>query len=139
MTGALRPFSWADAPLVAYLTRKGVSLDSEYALTHGLRCAQDALLATLPLEKARRPAYLMRYGRSWAMGQLRLLPGWQGARLAFMAPHLSQGADDNLWMALLDGLTEAAGARGAHLLVADVDESGLPFDVLRGSHFAVYA
>ena len=42
------------------------------------------------------------------------------------------------WLALLDGAVEAAGQRGVHALLADVDEAGPELRLLRQAGFAVY-
>ncbi len=46
--------------------------------------------------------------------------------------------DENLWLALLDGVVAELGQRGVHSLVADVNESGPELIMLRRAGFVVY-
>jgi len=72
-----------------------------------------------------------------AVGQLHHSIGDQYARIAFVGPVDILDRPDGLH--LLDALVETAGIRGAHHLLAEVDEDSYPFNTLRQASFAIYA
>lgn len=131
----IRPLRWHDLPFVYRLAGHGVSFDSRLSLTIGGDSLYHALLAGT----GRTQIYVLRKPDGRGMGQLRFTPDGRYASLAYLAPALEDGADETLWLALLDGLTAAAGQRGAVSLIAEVDESSQALELLRRAGFATYA
>lgn len=75
------------------------------------------------------------------MGQVMHSTGAQIAQLTFLAPReaLEQDEDPLAVLAVLDHLVSQVGERGAHRLLADVDEGSPAFETLRRVSFAIYA
>lgn len=91
--------------------------------------------AALPVS-VKMPAYVV---HREALAQLRHARGDQHAHVAYLAPSLEHGADEDLWMAALDALAEVAGERGATDIIAEVEEASSAVVVLRRCNFAIYA
>jgi hypothetical protein len=72
-----------------------------------------------------------------AVGQIAHDLGASVARLGFIGP--SSQIDGPVGLRLLDALSHEAGQRGAHNLIAEVDEDQPVFECLRRAGFAVYA
>jgi hypothetical protein len=81
---------------------------------------------------------VLRKPDSRGLGQLHFTADGRYASLAYIAPALENGADEALWLALLDGLTAAAGQQGAVSLIAEVDETSQALELLRRAGFATY-
>jgi hypothetical protein len=135
----VRRFIWSDVPLLRRLSPLGVSLDTVTGLTRGIRPINDALLASLPLGDLGMPTYVLRDGNAGVLGQLRHRVRASHAYLAYLAPDLAKSADTTLWLNMVEGLTLAAGRRGAHALNAEVDPNSEAFVALREAGFAVFA
>lgn len=75
--------------------------------------------------------------RQPVIGQMRLYPGEQSARLCYLLP--AWAADSTAALRLLDGLSWQAGSAGAFRLLAEVDETHAVFEALRQAGFSVYA
>lgn len=140
----IRPFDWRDVGLVKTLSEQGVCLDSETALTHGPHPLQGALLDYL-MPGAGMPTLIWRntdtgnLGAGQAViGQLHHRMGRRQARVLFMAPLVAMGADEG-WADLVERLAQMAGERGAHNLLAEVNEESAEFETLRSAGFAIYA
>lgn len=134
----IRPFDWRDFGLVRRMTERGVCFDSEAALTRGPHTFQTALLAFLA-PGAGLPTFVWRPDedeRESAFGQLRFRSGDDYARLIYFAPGYEDGGP---WEALLAALAGEAAARGAHNLLAEVNEHSPECDALRKLGFAIYA
>ncbi|MEK7277668.1 MAG: hypothetical protein AAB427_09990 [Chloroflexota bacterium] len=134
----VRPFDWRDFGFVHRLSEQGVCFDTEAALTRGPHVLQAALMAFLA-PGIGSPTFVCRTGQhngGGAFGQFRFRSGDEHARLNFIAPG---HADDGAWNALLECLTADAASRGAHNLVAEVNEKGAEFEILRRFGFAIYA
>lgn len=134
----IRPYRWHDWPRFQRLAKRGISLDVEASLTRRTGTLRNTLLAALPADVGGLPTYVLRGNGSTAIGQLRHHPDDTYARIAFAAP-APQPGDEARWETLLEGLTVAAGQRGATNLIAEVDESGPAYEGLRQVGFAVYA
>lgn len=139
----IRPFDWRDVGLVKTLSEQGVCLDSETALTHGPHPLQGALLDYL-MPGAGMPTLIWRntdtgnFGAGQAVvGQLHHRMGRRQARVLFMAPHVTLAAEG--WAELVERLAQMAGERGAHNLLAEVNEESAEFETLRSAGFAIYA
>lgn len=143
----IRPFDWRDVGLVKTLSEQGVCLDSETALTHGPHPLQGALLDYL-MPGVGMPTLIWRPGERHSdtgnlgggqavIGQLHHRLGRRQARILFMAPLAVQASAG--WLELVERLAQMAGERGAHNLLAEVNEDSAEFEALRSAGFAIYA
>ena len=134
----IRSFDWRDFGLIRRLSEHGVCFDSEAALTRGAHSLQSAVLAFLA-PGVGLPTFIWRgedddKGDS-AFGQIQFRQGDENARLIYLAPGFADGGP---WETLLEKLTVEAAGKGAHNLVAEVDEHSAEFEVLRQFGFAIY-
>lgn len=135
----VRPFALADVPRLRRLAPLGVSLDIVTKLTRGVNPINAAFWASLPLGQMGMPTYVLRDSDARCLGLLRHREGAPQAYIAYLAPDLDQGADPTHWLELVEGLVQAAGERGAHILNAEVDPGSQTFVALREAGFAVFA
>ena len=136
----IRSFDWRDFPLLHRYRKHGLWLDSTLELTRWLSFVPaGALLASLApaigiytcVSRANG------YPNLPVIGQVVHQPGSQAAQLTFLAPAAaikSPGA-----AALLDYLAGQMGRRGAHNLLAEVQENAPAFEVLRQAGYAIYS
>lgn len=136
----IRPFDLRDIPLVRRLEGQGVSLDSRTALTEDYRPLPSALWAYLVAGRG-CPTLVLRGRQSGAplraFGQLRVCPGRQQAHLLTLAAR-PEGRESLVWPQMLDALTAQAGRCGSHGVLAEVEDSGSKFELLRKAEFVVY-
>lgn len=135
----IRPFDWRDLSLLHRLRDRGLCLDSQQALSRGPQALTNALLGAFsPAGSActlvARPADK---GETAAVGQILHRNGDPLSRLIFFGPEEAMAQSSGV--SLLEALCQAAGARGARNLVAEVDEESPVFQSLRRSGFAIYA
>lgn len=132
----IRPFDMRDLPLLARVKDRGLCLASQLAFTRGPQALQAVLLDAF--SGARGPATIVvRSDGALGIGQLLHRPDQPHARLAFIAP--AELMEGEIGIELLEGLGRSAGERGAHHLIAEVDEESPAFEVLRRAGFAIYA
>lgn len=132
----IRPFDMRDLPLLARVKDRGLCLASQLAFTRGPQALQAVLLDAF--SGARGPATIVvRSDGVLGIGQLLHRPDQPHARLAFIAP--AELMEGEIGIELLEGLGRSAGERGAHHLIAEVDEESPAFEVLRRAGFAIYA
>ncbi|NIS80553.1 MAG: hypothetical protein GTO14_10195 [Anaerolineales bacterium] len=135
----IRPFDWRDLTLLHRLRSHGLCLDSHLDYTRGPDAFQDALLD--PFSRGQSTCTLVYRpddrDHSPAVGQFTHKARQPFAHLTFIGPieALSQPGG----MRLLDALSQAAGERGVHHLIAEVEETSPAFEGLRHAGFAVYA
>lgn len=132
----IRELDWRDLPLLARVRDRGMCPNAQLAYTRGASALQQALLNPfIPGKSA--VTLVSRDGDLDAIGQCTMRASRSNARLTFIAPldvlHHDSGVE------LLESLAFAAGDRGAHNLVADVDEDSPAFEALRRAGFAIYA
>jgi hypothetical protein len=136
----IRPFDWRDVGLVRTLSGTGVCLDSEIGLTRGSRSLRRALLDYL-LPGTGAPTLVWRAetknAEPVAFGQLHHRPGDEQAHVLLIAPRCAP--ENPAWLKVVEQLAVAAGKRGAHNLIAEVDEDSCEFEALRSAGFAIYA
>lgn len=127
-----------DLPLVRRLTEDGVVLDSELICTREPMGSSDVILSSI---LPQRGVYTLvgRTGRQKVVGQFRLRSDQPLAQMIFVAPTPQTDSGDSAWLHLLDAVAAEAGKRGAHMLMAEVDEDSPLFETLRVANFAVYA
>jgi len=134
-----RPFGWRDLPWLYRMRHRMLILDSRRAYTHPPLMLHDLLFNHGDISNAY--CRLVEYGgqarSNRIVGQLCHRPGHRHARLSFIGPE--DRLDQPGTTALLEGLISEAGLRGAHMLVADVDEDNPVFEHLRRAGFAIFA
>lgn len=135
----LRPLRIQDLPFVYRMVGQGASFDTQLRLTVG----DDALHQALLTGRGRIQPYILRLqGGESGLGVLHLPgrdAGGHHARLAYMAPSLGNGASEDLWLQMLDGLVSIAGKQGFVNLIAEVDVGEPALEILRQANFATYA
>jgi hypothetical protein len=111
-------------------------LDSQLAYTRGPNVLQYALLDMLNPGRTAH-TLVLRPGGQASIGQVLVPAGRNGAHIAFISP--AEVLEDKDGVELLEALARAAGERGAHSLIAEVDEDSPAFESLRRSGFAIYS
>ena len=135
----IRPADWRDLKLVRRVSEQGICLDSQLAYTRGANTFQTMLL---DLVTPGSSAYTLvarpsEDGEQAALGQILHRHGDPHARLTIVGPQESLA--ETIGSKLLDGLADAAGERGAHHLIAEVDEDNSVFESLRRAGYAIFA
>lgn len=135
----VRPLDVRDLRLLHRVRRDGLCLHAQTAFTRGPHALQTALIDVLTPGRATRTivARPLAPDEPAAVGQIMHDLGDSVARLGFLGPSMQAGGAVGL--RLLDALTVEAGLRGAHNLIAEVDEDHPAFECLRRAGFAVYA
>ena len=128
-----------DIPLVKRLAEKGTILDSELGFTRSANGPNSALFSSFFLPQRGLCTLVARSSKQHVVGQFRLRSDDTNARIIYIAPNLEYDKDDTAWLHLLDAMAAEAGRRGAHSLIAEVDEYLQLFQTMRVSGFAVYA
>ena len=135
----IRPIDWRDLALLHRLRNEGLCLDSHLTYTSGRHPLQNALLDVLT--PGRRTSTLVarpeEVGECHAVGQMRRRANQPYARLTFIGP--IEILTQPRCIELLDALNQSAGERGAHHLIAEVDETNTVFESLRQAGYATYA
>lgn len=136
----IRAFDLLDLPTLHRYRHDGLCLDNALALTWGMTMVPaGALLTYLPLSTGVF-TYLVdgdEEGDPPALAQAIHSAGTSCGRLTFLAPESALGS--HALAELLDHLAMQVGERGAHNLLAEVDESTRAYEVLRRAGFAIYA
>ncbi len=132
----IRPFDWRDLPLLHRVRDRGVCLDSQLAHTRGPSAMQHALLDLVTPGRASYTLVSRPSDGPAVVGQFALRLHEQ-AKVTFVSP--GEALNDDGGMRMLEALAHAAGSRGAHNLVAEVDEDSEAFVTLRQAGFAIYA
>jgi hypothetical protein len=135
----IRPLDVRDLRLLHRVRRDGLCLHAQVAYTRGPHALQTALLDVLTPGRATHTvvARPLLPGEPAAVGQITHDLGDPVARLGFIGP--SSQVEGVVGLHLLDALSQEAGRRGAHNLIAEVDEDQPVFESLRRAGFAVYA
>jgi len=132
----IRSFDWRDLSLLHRVRHRGLCLDSQLAYTRGPNVLQYALLDMLNPGRTAH-TLVLRPGGQASIGQVLVPAGRNGAHIAFISP--AEVLEDRDGVELLEALARAAGERGAHSLIAEVDEDSPAFESLRRSGFAIYS
>jgi hypothetical protein len=135
----VRPVDVRDLRLLHRVRRDGLCLDAQVAYTRGPHALQTALLDVLTPGRATHTlvARPQAPGEMAAVGQIIHDLGDTVARLGFLGP--AGNVDGAVGLRLIDALSMEAGLRGAHNLIAEVDEGLAAFVCLRRAGFAIYA
>lgn len=135
----VRAADWRDLGLITRVRNDGLCLDSQLAYTRGLNTLQTVVLDLLTPGRSAYTLVSRSSGRDEpdALGQIIHRVGDPHARLTFLGPEGAFPTSNGIH--LLDELGKAAGQRGAHHLIAEVDETNPIFESLRNAGFAIYA
>jgi len=135
----VNPVSWRDLPWLYRMRRRMLILDSRRAYTNTPLSLQNILLSDLLIDNNSCTLVASSGGlrAQRIVGQFHHRGGHRHARLAFLGPEERLYGQEAL--GLLDELIRSSGERGAHMLIAEVDEKCAALDLLRRSGFAVYA
>lgn len=135
----IRSADWRDLGLILKVGDNGLCLDSQLAYTRGFSTLQTTVLDMLTPGRSTHSLVARSADKEEpaALGQFNHRMGEPHARLTFLGPEEIISSDQML--AILDELGQAAGERGAHHLIAEVDETNLAFESLRHAGFAIYA
>lgn len=133
-----RAATLVDIPLVRRLSEQGTVLDSELCFTRDSGGPHSARFFTLLLPYRGVHTLVTRAGKSQVVGQFRLRDTTY-AHIAYIAPTLEEDEDDTAWLHILDAMAVEAGRRGAHILVAEVDELAPLFKTMRVASYSIYA
>jgi len=135
----IRPLDWRDLSLLRRLRDRGVCLDAQQAYSRGHHTLTNTLLGLVsPTLNAHtlvsRPS---QPDDAAAVAHILHHNSDTLARLTFITPEEALSSTSGL--ALLEGVCQAAGERGALNLAAEVDEDSPAFEGLRRAGFAIYA
>lgn len=136
----IRSFDWRDFPNLHRNRNDGIWLDASLALTGWMALVPaGALLATFAPATGifTYVATKEETNENEVVGQFLHTLGAPNAKLTFITPEdamLSAGVPH-----LLDHLAVRAGERGAHNLLAEVNDRSPAYEVLRGAGYGVYA
>lgn len=138
----IRPFDWRDVRSLGRLEGRSLCLCAEAGMTRGAGGSLSAALLSVVGPGLGHPTLMYCPRRnglapSEAFGQLQHRPGEAIARLLCLAP--AEMLEKSGGPELIEGLAAEAGRRGAHNLLAEVDDDTFGFEALRGIGFAVYA
>lgn len=134
----IRPFEFRDIPTLHRYRNQGLFLDSARTLTWGRPLVPArALLSYFSSATGVFTSLSVQDGHRPLVGQVVHMVGSPYARFSFLAP--DSAIDSPALPALLDNLVSRLGERGAHSLVAEVDESTDTFELLRRAGFSIYA
>ncbi len=136
----IRPFILRDLPTLHRYRRRGLFLDTTTALTWGPSMVPAGALLTHFAPATGIFTYLGRKDRhkkSLVLAQVVHHGEATCARFSFLGPE--SALESPAFPELVDYLAAHIGERGAHNLVADVEEGTLIYEVLRRTGFAIYA
>ncbi len=136
----IRPFILRDLPTLHRYRYRGLFLDTTTALTWGPAMVPAGALLTHFAPATGVFTFLGRKDRdrkSLVLAQVVHHNQATCARFSFLGPE--SALESPAFPELVDYLTSEIGERGAHNLVADVEESAEAYEVLRRSGFAIYA
>lgn len=125
-----------DLPLFRRLASRGLSLDTG-ALVGEASPLETAILGSVGLIGRGRPTYLLRTQTGDYAAQIQM--EGRRARLTLLAPAPQPDDPDQPWLAILEGILEQAGRRGAYLVTAEVPISSLALELCRRVGFTVYS
>lgn len=135
----IRPLDWRDLALLRRVGDQGFCFDSQLAYTRGPNPFQTILIdlvrpGRMACTLVSRPEDQEQQA---AIGQIHHRPGDTHAKLSFIGPETA--FENSASTHLLDSLAKAAGERGAHHLIAEIDEQDIAFEALRKAGYAIYA
>ena len=134
----IRPLAFRDMPLFNRYRKKGLDLDSIPMLTWGPGVlSAGAMLSAFSSLTGVFTYLIEKRDEAALIGQVLHHQDSPFAQLTFLAP-IDQVPSNELSI-LLDQLIAQVSARGAHSIIAEVEESGPAFEALREAGFSIYA
>ncbi len=135
----IRPLDWRDLSLLRRLRDRGLCLDAQQAYCRGHHTLTNTLLGIVSPTLNVHTLVSRPDGPEdpAAVAQMIHHNSDTLARLAFISPEGALSSSSGV--ALLEGVCQAAGERGAWNLAAEVDEDSPAFEGLRRAGFAIYA
>jgi hypothetical protein len=134
----IRSFDWRDLTLLHRLRGGAHCFDAKLAYTRGHSALRLALLTALSPRQSTCTliASAAASGDRQLVGQFCLRADEHTARMAFIGP--PEALTQSNGVGLLEALAKAAGKRGAHHLMAEVDEHHSVLEIFRRAGFAIY-
>ena len=133
------PVKLADIPLMWRLTDRVTVLDSELGYTRDIYKPNGAVLSSVLLPQRSLHTLVARSDTQQVVGQFRLHDNDDHAHIVYLAPHLEDQDQDDVWLHLLDAMARKAGKHNVRSLVAEVDENSHLFETMRSAGYSVYA
>ncbi len=136
----IRTFDWRDFRTLHRNRNRGLYLDTALALTgSNMRIPVGALLSSVAPATGiyTYVATDEENNSERIIGQFAHPPGSPHAQLSFISPE--KAIQSKRTAVLLDHLARRAGRRGAHNLLAEVNDHSVAYDVLRNGGYAIYA
>jgi hypothetical protein len=136
----IRPFVLLDLPKLHKYRHKGLFLDTTTALTWGPRVVPAGAFLTHLAPATGVFTFLGAQDgdeKKLVIAQLVHQGNTTAARFSFLAPE--SALNSSAFSQMVEYAATQVGQRGAHNLVAEVDEGKLGFEVLRSTGFAIYA
>ena len=136
----IRAFDWRDFTTLRRYRDQGLSLDTTQVLTRSMTPSPVSALLSSVAPATDTFTYVVasdENGSECIIGQFVHSFGSLYAQLTFLAPE--DGITSNVAFTLLDHLAREAGKRGAHNLLAEIDERSRAFEVLRKTGYVIYA
>jgi hypothetical protein len=135
-----RNLTFVDLPLLHRISDRAVVLDTELEYTRDVQGPGGAILSSILLPQRNLYTLVARSDKQHVVGQFRLRGDEHlCAHIVYIAPALAAGADDTVWMHVLDAITREAGKQQAQTLIGEIDEDSPLFETMRHSGFAVYS
>jgi hypothetical protein len=136
----IRSFDWRDFPTLHRNRYRGLCLDMSLALTRSMTLVPVGALLSYVAPATGIFTYVSTNEserQERVIGQFSHANGSPFAHLVFLSPETALTHSETL--ELLDHLAHQAGSRGAHNLLAEVNERSVAFDVLRQAGYGIYA
>ncbi|MCK5633494.1 MAG: hypothetical protein KAI06_00315 [Anaerolineales bacterium] len=135
----IRLYDWRDLILLHRIRNSGMCLDAKLMYTRGAHTLRHTPLGTLipgpnVCTLVSRADYS---GELSAAGQFLIRNSQLPARLVFISPREILSKPEGI--SLLEAMAHMAGERGAHALIAEIDERDPAFDGLHAAGFAIYS
>jgi hypothetical protein len=132
----LRPFDWRDLPILHRYRHQGLCLDSAHGVTRGETISPTVLLSYLTPTTGYF-TWISTDDDFPILGQLSHPAEQIFGRVTFLAP--GRALRNPRTQVLLENLSKQAGSRGAHNLLAEIDEVAPGYEVLRQAGFGIFA
>jgi hypothetical protein len=135
----IRPFDWRDLPILLRYRKRGVFFDTATFLTRGVLIVPANAVLSNFANATGVYTYMCKDKEDNdhpLLGQVSHSQGDQIARLLFLTPETS--LDSDALLALLEYIVHKIGERGAHHLMAEIDDRTKAFENLRKAGFAPY-
>jgi len=137
---SVRPFEWRDLPTLHRYRNDCIFLDSALVLTRGpIFVPTGALLSTLAYATGIY-TFVVQDGHAGVppmFGQASHVAGQVSAQMSYLAPRAA--VDVGPVISLVEELLRPVGESGAHHIIAEVNEQSDALNILRQTHFGIFA